>query len=142
MGCLPYFGATGTQPLIPLDISEATYLQPPPESVLSSTDLIARRAIALQKRESDLATLHEKVHQARLRAAVLFEQRHAKTIYDFNFRHGNLVLMQNSKVEYSLNKKMKPRYLGPLIVVSRNKGGAYILCELDGTVLHRPIAAY
>ena len=37
---------------------------------------------------------------------------------------------------------MKPCYLGPLIVVSRNKGGAYILCELDGTVLHRPIAAY
>ena len=37
---------------------------------------------------------------------------------------------------------MKPRYLGPLIVVSRNKGGSYILCELDGTVLHRPITAY
>ena len=142
MGCSPYFGATGTHPLIPLDISEATYLQPPPESVLSSTELIARRAIALQKRESDLATLHEKVHQARFRAAVLFEQRHTKTIYDFNFERGNLVLMRNSKVEYSLNKKMKPRYLGPLIVVSRNKGGAYILCELDGTVLHRPIAAY
>ena len=37
---------------------------------------------------------------------------------------------------------MKPRYLGPLIVVSRNKGGAYIICELDGSVLHRPIAAF
>ena len=93
MGCSPYFGATGTHPLILLDISKATYLQPPPESVLSSTDLIARRAIALQKHESDLATLHEKVHQARLRAAVLFEQRHAKTIYNFNFKCGNLVLM-------------------------------------------------
>ena len=93
MGCSPYFGATGTHPLIPLDISEATYLQPPVESVLSSTDLIARRAITLQKRELDLAILHEKVHQARLRAAVLFEQQHAKTIYNFNFKHGNLVLM-------------------------------------------------
>ena len=50
--------------------------------------------------------------------------------------------MRNSKVEYSLNKKMKPHYLGPLIIVSRNKGGAYILCKLDGMVLHRPIAAY
>ena len=37
---------------------------------------------------------------------------------------------------------MCPRYLGPLIVVSRNYGGAYILCELDRTVLHRPIAAF
>ena len=52
------------------------------------------------------------------------------------------MLMRNSKVEYSLNKKMKPHYLGPLIVISRNKGGVYILCKLDGMVLYRPIAAY
>jgi hypothetical protein len=37
---------------------------------------------------------------------------------------------------------MRPRYLGPLIILSRNFGGAYILCDLDGTVLHRPIAAF
>jgi hypothetical protein len=29
-----------------------------------------------------------------------------------------------------------------LIVISRNRGGAYIICELDGSVFHRPIAAY
>ena len=37
---------------------------------------------------------------------------------------------------------MRPRYTGPLIVVARNRGGAYIICELDGTVFHRPIAAF
>jgi hypothetical protein len=41
MGCSPYFAVTGSHPLIPLDITEATYLQPPPDSVLSTTDLIA-----------------------------------------------------------------------------------------------------
>lgn len=37
---------------------------------------------------------------------------------------------------------MRPRYLGPLIVIARNRGGAYLLCELDGTVLDRPTAAF
>ncbi|OAX41865.1 hypothetical protein K503DRAFT_670899, partial [Rhizopogon vinicolor AM-OR11-026] len=31
---------------------------------------------------------------------------------------------------------------GPLIVLARNKGGAYILAELDGSVLDRPTATY
>ena len=50
--------------------------------------------------------------------------------------------MRNAAIEKSLNRKMRPRYLGPLVVLSRNRGGAYILCELDGSVLHRPVAAF
>ena len=50
--------------------------------------------------------------------------------------------MRNTKIEKSLDKKMKLRYLGPLIVVSRTKRGAYIVCELDGAVLHNPIAQF
>jgi hypothetical protein len=37
---------------------------------------------------------------------------------------------------------MRPWYLGPLIVLLKNKGGAYIIAELDGSVLNRPIAAF
>ena len=29
-----------------------------------------------------------------------------------------------------------------MIVLSRNMGGAYIVCDLDGTLLHAPIAAF
>lgn len=47
MGASPYFAVTGTHPLTPLDIVEASYLLPPPDSILSTTDLVARRAIAL-----------------------------------------------------------------------------------------------
>jgi hypothetical protein len=142
MGCSPYFAVTGSHPLIPLDISEATYLQPPPDSVLSSTDLIARCAIALQKRSDDINKLYSKVYSARLKAAVQFEKEHQRTIRDYDFQHGDLVLMRNTQIEKSLNRKMRPRYLGPLIIVSRNYGGAYIVAELDGTIFHRPVAAF
>jgi hypothetical protein len=97
MGCSPYFAATGTQPLIPLDILEGSYLLPPPESVLSTMDLIARRAIALQKRASDLERLHSDIFTARRWAAFHFERENIRTIKNFDFKRGSLVLVRNMK---------------------------------------------
>ena len=142
MGCSPYFAVTGCHPVLPFDIAEATYLQPAPASILSTTDLIARRAIALQQRQEQLSHLHEQVYQARVQAARKFERDHTATIRDFDFKPGDLVLMRHTQIEKSLNRKMRPRYTGPLIVIARNRGGAYVVCELDGTVFHRPIAAF
>ena len=142
MGCSPYFAVTGTQPLLPLDISEATFLVPPPASVLSTTELLASRAIALQKRPGDLARLRSKVMAHRVAAAIRFERTHAASIRDYNFKRGDLVLVRNTAIEKSLNRKMRARYFGPVVVLSRNKGGAYILCELDGNVFDRPTAAF
>jgi hypothetical protein len=69
MGCSPYFAITGAHPILPFDIAEATYLQPPPTSVMSMTDLISHRAITLQKCSADVSNLYSKVYQARLKAA-------------------------------------------------------------------------
>ena len=142
MGCSPYFAVTGTHPLLPFDIVEANYLLPPPDSLLSTTDLVARRAIALQKRQEDLIRLKDRVHLARNRAALRFERDHTHTIRDFNFKAGALVLVRNTAIEKALNRKMRPRYFGPMVVISKNKGGAYIICDLDGTLAHSPVAAF
>jgi hypothetical protein len=142
MGCSPYFTVTGTHPLLPFDITEASYLLPPPDSILSTTELITRRAIALQKRSSDLAKIHSKVFQTRRNAAIRFEKEHAATIKDFDFKLGDLVLMRNTAIEKALNRKMRARYLGPLIIISQNKGGAYIIAELNGALFDRPVAAF
>ena len=142
LGCCPYFAVTGTNPLHPLDIVEATYLMPTPTELIPTSDLIARRAIALQKRPEQLATLRSTVFQRRVAAAHRFEAEHKNVIKDFNFPSGRLVLMRNTAIEKSLNRKTRPRYIGPMVVVGRNRGGAYLLAELDGAVLDRPVAAF
>ena len=142
MGCSPYFATTSTHPLLPLDITEATYLLPLPDAPLSSTDLIAWRAVALQKHRSHLAALASDVYAARIKTVIRFEQEHAATIIKYNFTLGDLILIRNTAIEKSLNCKMRARYLGPLIVISQNKGGAYIVAKLDGSIFDRPIAAF
>ena len=142
MGCSPYFAATGTHPILPFDIVEANYLLPSPNSILLTTDLVASCAIALQKCTEDLALLRDQVHAECNCAAIHFEREHAATLCDFNFQHGDLVLICNMAIEKALNRKVRPRYTGPLVVISRNHGGTYILTELDGMLMHAPFAAF
>ncbi|RPD66659.1 hypothetical protein L227DRAFT_605119 [Lentinus tigrinus ALCF2SS1-6] len=142
LGCLPYFAVTGTNPLHPLDIAEATYLMPVPIKLLTTSELLARRVIALQKRPKQLATLCSTVFELRVAAAHRFEEEHKRVIKDFDFERGRLVLMRNTAIEKSLNRKTRPRYIGPLVVIARNRGGTYILAELDGAVFDRPVAAF
>src|SRR5258708_999208 len=142
MGCSPYFAVTRTHPLIPLDVVKANYLLPPPDSLLLSTDLIVCCAIALQKRQGDLAWLKDRIHTERNHTTIRFEREHLVTITDFDFGQGDLVLVRNTSIEKALNWKMHTRYFGPMIIVSCNKGGAYILCDLDGTLAHAPVAAF
>ncbi|PIL32227.1 hypothetical protein GSI_05472 [Ganoderma sinense ZZ0214-1] len=142
LGCSPYFAVTGCHPVLPLDIVEATFLMPAPDTLLPTADLIGARARALARRQDDLARIHTQVYHARNEAARTLERKHGASIADFDFKRGALVLMRNTAIEKSLNRKMRPRYLGPYVVLSRNRGGAYILCELDGSVLDRTIAAF
>jgi hypothetical protein len=64
------------------------------------------------------------------------------TIHDFDFKSGNLILVCNMAIEKALNKKMRLRYFGLMVVVSYNKRGAYIICDLDGMLAHALIAAF
>jgi hypothetical protein len=89
-----------------------------------------------------MLALSAKVYEARVEAARRFEQDYAASIKDFNFSKGALVLVRNTAIEKALNRKMRARYLGPYVVLARNRGGAYIVSELDGTVLDRPIGAF
>lgn len=61
---------------------------------------------------------------------------------DRTYVKGDLVLIRNTRVEKEMNRKAKPRYLGPYAVVRRVKGGAYVLREMSGVILRQSIAAF
>ena len=72
----------------------------------------------LQKCREQLEHLRNSVYEARVKAARQFERDHALTIKDFDFKTGDLVLVQNTAIEKALKQKMQPRYNGPYVVVT------------------------
>ncbi|KAL1940639.1 hypothetical protein VTO73DRAFT_8074 [Trametes versicolor] len=95
----------------------------------------ARRAEAVDH-------LRTHVYESRVHAARQLELKHPRSVHDFIFARGDLVLMRNKSVESALNRQVRLRYLGPYVVLAHNRGSAYIVCELDGVLLDRPIAAF
>ena len=59
MGYSSYFAMIGMYPLILFNIIKANYLALPLDSLLSTMDLIAQRAIVLQKQQKDLVQLKD-----------------------------------------------------------------------------------
>lgn len=142
-GLSPYFMVHGVEPIFPFDLAEATFLVDlPDQQTFTSEDLIAWRTRQLMKRQEDLDSIKDKVMKARFRSIREFEEKFRNTIKDHDFAPGTLVLVRNSKIEYELNRKTKPRYLGPMIVLRRTLGGSYVLGELDGAISKLRYAAF
>jgi len=63
-------------------------------------------------------------------------------IKEFNLEPGSLDLVKNLAIEMSADRKIKPRYLGPMVVKRKLQGSAYILAELDGLVWQNKVVAF
>ncbi len=142
LGCSPYFAVCGAHPIIPLDIEEATWLVEYPGHIISTAELIGLRARALAKHSYHVEEMRERVSREKRIAVRRYEEEYQKTIKNYIFEPGDLVLVRNTQVEKSLNTKMATRYLGPMVVIRRTAGGSYLCCEMDGSMFHKKIGRF
>ncbi|VDC00593.1 unnamed protein product [Peniophora sp. CBMAI 1063] len=140
-GYSPYFLLHGRHPTLPMDLTEATFLGRPFSSHMTTEDLLAYRIRQVQRLPADLEKAAACLKGHRLRSKAQFEKQFRLRLMTKVMNPGALVLVANSSTFRSLNKKAKPRYIGPYRVVRRNPQGAYILCELDGTTIMSKFAA-
>jgi len=130
------------EPLLPLNITEATFLIPDITKFIPTHKLLAVCAWQLAKQDEDLAHIHECVLASRYTSVKDFEHRFSNTIKDWSFRLGKLVLVLNKKIEPSSNVKCKPCYFGPMVVILCSTNGIYHLTEVDGYISRLKFAAF
>ena len=142
-GLSPYFMVHGVKPLFPFDLSKVMFLVPVPDTDNITTPiLITWWACQLQKHWEDIDTICERVLLSQFASLRHFEQQFKNQICQQDFSHGNLVLVCNSRIEKELNQKMKPCYLGSMVVLHRTTGGLYLLAELDSAISRLQYAAF
>ena len=137
-----YFLVTGAHPSLPLDVAEATWLVKPPIGILTEDELIGMRARALLKHRVHVHEMRKRIDQQKHEELLKYKKDYKAVIRDFDFKPGDLVLVRNSSIEDSLNRKMKPRYLRPMIVIKRHPRGSYIIAEMTGNIWQQKITVF
>jgi hypothetical protein len=123
-----------TDPILPFDLTEATFMVEGFRAGLSTAELLALQIRQLKKHDADIKQAAATLKSVRFKSKEQFEKQFIRKLQKDSYKPGELVLMCNTRVKSSLDRKTKPRYLGPYEVERKTRGGAYILNELDGTL--------
>jgi hypothetical protein len=131
-GFTPFYLLHGIEAVMPFDLTEATFLTRGFHKGMNTADLLALRIRQLEKRPDDLARAASAIKQMRYKSKEAFESKYRTRLTKADYAPGSLVLVRNSAILLSHDRKAKPRYLGPFEVVRRTQGGSYVLRELNG----------
>ena len=141
-GFSPYQLLHATDPLLPLDLVEATFLVENIRAGISTSELLQLRMRQIRKHPDDLARAAKILEKARFASKAQFEQRFVKRLSRDEYQPGELVLVRNTGIELSHNRKHQPRYLGPYEVDQKASEKSYTLKDLDGTPLQHRVGTF
>ena len=143
-GYSPFYLLHGVHPMLPCDLTEATFLSPHFSKKMNTEDLLAARVKQLAKMPQDLARARKILKQSRFQSSQAFEKKFGRRLIMQAHAPGSLVLIRNVPVEntMAISRKTTCRYMGPYEVIEETKGRSYRLQELDGTKLKTTVAAF
>ena len=112
---------------------------------MPTDELLALRIRMFDKRQQDLDKAANQLALSRFKTKERFMKEFRYRIQD-QFKTGDLVLVRNSTIEESLNRKVQQRYFGPYQIAygigeGENHRHSYIIQEMDGTIAKALIAA-
>ena len=142
-GFSAYYLLYGQDPLLPFDLAEASFMCDAYHSGMTTTELLTARIKQLQKKPEDIEQAADTLRENRLRSKAQFERKFYHRLQHQVYTPGTLVLVRNTAIEKELDRKSKPKYLGPFeVVTTRGNGRSYKLKELDGTLWEQSVAAF
>lgn len=141
-GFSAYYLLHGVHPILPFDLTDASFMTEGFESGMPSSELLALRIQQLERHPENIQKAAETIKKARLRSKAQFERRFCRKLQRFRYMKGEKVLVRNTMIEKEMSRKTKPRYIGPFEVDRLTKGGSYVLREMDGSFLRQGVAAF
>jgi hypothetical protein len=142
-GFSPYQLLHGTDPILPFDLAEATFSVDGFYDGMTTAELLAQRIRQLERRPKDIQQAAETLKKSRFASKEQFEKRFRKRLQKRDYKHGELVLVRKVSLESSVasSAKTDDRYFGPYVVERKNRGGAYVLKEPDGSISRQETVA-
>jgi len=96
----------------------------------------------LSKQSDDVARAAQILQKAQFESKAQFEKQFIKQLSQDEYKSGELVLVQNTGIELSHNRKHQPQYLGPYEVDQKASEKSYKLKDLDGSPFQQGVGTF